>query len=164
MRTFFKKLGDGVVSTSISVASHIGGTIVNAGSAFMTGIRFIDNFVKASWADAKASWNANHGVRAVLGFAVSLLAIPVVLVAAIIAPVAILTVGLVVIPVLVVGLVAGVIAFAAIICLWAGLLTIISWTASKIYKTEETTESESKNVAAEAIEQVVTGAAEAATA
>ena len=164
MRTFFRKLGDSVVSTSVSIGSHIGSTIANASSAFMAGIRFIKNFVKASWADAKASWNANRGVRAVVGFTVSLLAVPVVLVAAIIAPIAILALGLVVMPVVVVGLVAGVLAFAAVICLWAGLLTVISWTASKIYKTDGTDESESENVATEAVEQVVLSAAEAATA
>jgi hypothetical protein len=164
MRTFFKKLGDGVVTVSVSVAAYVGSTFVNAGAVLVAGARFIGAYVKASWNDAKASWAANHGVRAVLGFAVSLLIVPVAAAITVVAPIAVLAIGLVVMPILVGGLALGAIAFGVIVCLMAGLLAGIALLAGEIYKIEDGVEPQSTTAAEETIGEVVEGIAESAIA
>jgi hypothetical protein len=147
MRAFFKKLGDGIVSVSISTVSYVSGVAVSGWNHLVTGWTFTSSYTKTSWSAAKATWNDNHGVRAVMGFCLSLLAIPFVVIGSVFAAAMTWTIGLIVLPLVALGIVAVAIAAFLIAACWFGIVCLFSWLAGCLY-TNESSNVETKSESA----------------
>lgn len=145
MRAFFKKLGDGIVSVSLSTASYVSGVAVSGWNHLSNGWTFSSNYVRTSWGDAKATWKDNHGVRAVTGFCLSLLAIPFVVVGSIFAATMTWAIGLIVLPLVALAIVAVCIAVFLIAAAWFGIICLFAWLAGSLYTAEGSTSTKSES-------------------
>lgn len=133
MRAFFQSIASGTVNY-IKDAGLTGWDVLVAGA------KQVCSLIKQSWTNAKATWNANHGVRAVAGFVLSLLAVPFIAVATVVVAVAAWSVGFVLIPAAFIALAATLVAAIAVILIYNGTVWLIDSLSSAFYTTVESAE------------------------
>lgn len=137
MRAFFAKLGDAIVSGVKTIGRYFKGAALMGWHVCTWGWNFTGTYISTAWSDAKTTWNSGHGFRAVLGFFLSMLAVPFIIDLWVAAAILVWGTGLVLIPLFIINFALTLGGVLLMALLTFAVLCLFSWLGGLCFTTDQ---------------------------